>query len=393
MASTKVSEKLALFTERGASSYLERELDLKGIGGARHAFETGVIVEECTPETMIRAAYTMQTPHRICMLLSELTIDVAFEETLLAFETLIGSMELKQYVHKDKSFFVKVHREGSHDFTSVDIAQEIGKFVKAQVKEDLGFVLDTDPKNPDMILYVHIDDDKAYMGIDLLGIDAAKRSYKVFNNPHSIKGPVAISLVLAAGWDTDKTLFDPFTSGGVLAVETALFATGRSLHYYEKKLLCAKHPIFSELVKGVLETVDNEILAEIAPIYAYDAQLRNINAAKKNAKIAGVDKNIQFSRTELEWVETKHEEKSIDCIATLPVEASKHFAEAKAEKLQKELFEQAAYVLTKNGRIALLCEKPDALIANAQGYGFVVESQTQVYTGKLPQWILVLKRK
>jgi len=390
---TTTSSQLALFCERGMSTYVTSELDLKGIGGNQRSFETGVIVNDCTPETMIRSAYTLQTPYRICMLLSELDIDVSFEETLLAFETLIGTANWKDYFDKDLSFFVHVDRSGSHDFTSVDIAQEIGKLIKNHVKEVYGFVLETNPKKPDMLIYVHIDDDKAHIGLDLLGFDASKRSYKVFNNPHSIKGPVAMSLVLAASWDTEKTLFDPFTSGGVLAVETALFAAGRSLHYYEKKLLCSKHPLFKDAVADVLETVDSEIANEIAPIYAYDAQARNIAAAKKNAKIAGVDKLITFSRTELEWAETKLEEKSIDCIATLPVEASKHFAEAKAEKLQKELFEQAAIILSKNGRVALLCDKPDALISNAQEYGFVPESQTQIYTGKLPQWVLVLKRK
>lgn len=393
MTATNVSDTLALFCERGSSTYVERELDLKGIGGDCQSFATGVLVKDCKPETMVRAAYSMQTTHRACMLLEQTKIDVDFEETLLTFEALIGSMDLHQYFTKGLSFFVKVHREGSHDFTSVDIAQEIGKIFKNQVKEKLDFVLDTNPTNPDMIIYVHIDDDQAYIGLDLLGFDAAKRTYKLFNNPHSIKGPVATCLLLAAGWDTDKSLFDPFTSGGVLAVEAALFATGRSLHYYEKKLLCEKHPLFKAIAQDVLKTVDEEMVTDTAPIYAYDAQLRNINAAKKNAKIAGVEKNINFSRTELEWVETKHDEKSIDCIATLPVEASKHFAEAKANKLQKELFDQANFVLTKKGRIALLCEKPEALITNAQEYGLIVESQTQIYMGKLAQWILVFKRK
>ena len=42
-----------------------------------------------------------------------------------------------------------------------------------------------------------------------------------------------------------------------------------------------------------------------ANIFAFDSQFRHIDAAKKNSKIAGINKNINFSRTEIEWLDTK----------------------------------------------------------------------------------------
>ena len=39
-------------------------------------------------------------------------------------------------------------------------------------------------------------------------------------------------------------------------------------------------------------------------------------ASKKNAKIAGIKDWIEFSRIELEWLDTRVEKNSIDIIAT-----------------------------------------------------------------------------
>ena len=55
-------------------------------------------------------------------------------------------------------------------------------------------------KNPKKIVYVFINEDKAYFGIDIVNKDLSKREYKIFIHPASLKGSVASCLIRFAGY-------------------------------------------------------------------------------------------------------------------------------------------------------------------------------------------------
>ena len=380
---------LFLACERGTAVSLKRELARKGFADKQTTTTpTTVVVHGCTKEELVRAAYTLQTPTRIGYLLGTANITLDTEETVLALETLIGSLDLHELLIQDKTFLVVCDRDGNHEYNSVDLSQAAGRLLRRYAKEALPFVPDVDLKRPDILFHLHVDDDQAWFSLDLLGYDADKRHYKLFNNPHSIKGAAAACLLMAADWQPGMSLLDPFAGGGEIPIEAALFSTKRSPHYYEKKLACKHHPLFAPLFAQVTERADGAVaVLEQGVISSYDAQLRNVSAAKKNAKIAGVDKSISFSKLDVEWLDTKLQAGSIDRIVTLPVEASKHIPRDKALTLHKQLFYQADFVLHKQGTITFLCTKPEDLLLAAEHYGFAVVEQRQVFTGKLPRWV------
>ena len=227
------------------------------------------------------------------------------------------------------------------------------------------------------------------LGFELVR-EPAKRKYKVFNNPHSVKGPVAACLLMASGWEPGQSLLDPFTSGGTIAIEAALMSTGTSLHFYDKQLACFELPVFTK--KAIEEADKKRKDADSKLIFAFDARLPNVTAAKKNAKIAGVDKSLTFSKMDVEWIDTKMAAASVDRIVTQPIEASKHIREDRAKKLHQDLFYQADYALKPKGKMTFICHKPAALIAAAQQYGFKPESQELIHTGHLALWVLVMTK-
>lgn len=381
---------LLLTCERGCAPYVQKELELRKLGKEYELYDTAIIAKNLAKEELIRATYMLQTPSRICLLLGKTKVDVDTEETLIALETMIGTLDFKELFFQDKTSFVECHREGTHEYNSIDISQEAGRILKRHCKEALTFVPTVDMKKPDILFFLHIDQEDAFLGIDLLGYDNAKRSYKVFNNPHSIKGTMAACLLMAADWKPGQTMLDPFCAGGVITIEAALIATGRSLHYYDKKLACKKHPLFAE-TDEVIKQLD-EAIKDARDIYAYDAQLRNVTAAKKNAKIAGVEKAITFSKMDAEWMDTKFAGKSVERIITQPLESSKHVPVQRALQINKEFFYAADYILAKDGGATFICQKPEELQEAAKQYGFTLKSQEQVFAGKLPMWIVVFGR-
>jgi 23S rRNA G2445 N2-methylase RlmL len=97
--------------------------------------------------------------------------------------------------------------------------------------------------------------------------------------------------------------------------------------------------------------IDAEILKETLKIYCFDKEFRYLNSAKKNAKIAGVDKDINFSRSDVEWMDTKLDKESVDKIITQPPQPTKNLDIKKLTKIYDEFFYQAEFVLKKKGRI------------------------------------------
>lgn len=380
---------LFLACERGCAGFVSKELSLRGIKGTVQEFDNCVTVEGLSEQDMILAAYTLQTPTFIGRLLAASKISVGFEDTLIELSAIAGTLPLKELFVKDKSFTVTCHREGTHEYNSVDVSQELGRTLKSVVNEELGFVPMVDLKKPQMKIHVHVEEEFAWVSLDLVGKDVSKRSFKVFNNPHSMKGPVAASLLMAAGWEPGMTLLDPFAADGIIAIEAALMGTHTSLHFYDKKLSLWPSAKAAELLEAFDAKREDQEMHEIS---SFDAQLRNVTAAKKNAKIAGVDKSINFSKLDIEWIDTKLGSKTVDCIVTRPVETSKHIAAAKAQKIQKDLFYQADYVLKKGGNITFLCHRPEDLLPIAEQYKFKHLSQHLIHTGQLPLWIATYSR-
>lgn len=384
---------ILLITERGTENYVCAELKQKGITGETIVKPTAITVKGLTEQAALKAAYLLQTPLRVCWALGETDVSLDTEETVLKLETMIGALDLKAIFPENKTFHVACRREGMHEYNSVDISQAAGRLFKRYAKESLSFVPEVDLKKPELLLHLHVEDEHAWLGLDLIGKDASKRPYKIFNNPHSIKGPTAASLLMAADWQPGMTLIDPYAGGGEIPIEAALFVAGRSVHYFDKDLQCKKHPLFAKIFDETLQALDAAMMPiPEKTIHSFDAQLRNVTAEKKNAKIAGVEKDIVFSKLDIEWLDTKLSEKSIDRVITQPVESSKHVAENKAMTLHKSLFYQADFFLKKDGKLVFICSKPDEILKAAEQYKFKLDSQEQIYTGKLAWWVAIFVR-
>ena len=101
-------------------------------------------------------------------------------------------------------------------------------------------------------------------------------------------------------------------------------------------------------ISSIFENIDRKIKKDNFSILCYDPFLRNTIAARKNAKIAGVDKTIKISRVDIEWLDTKIKENSIDIIASYPKELTDNNKDD-VKKIFNELFYHADYILKKKG--------------------------------------------
>ena len=356
-------------------------IEIKELIGAHCRVESGCVAFDFKNfRDLCLLCYKCQSANRVLYLIGSFE----FEDFFGDFGIFIKKAEFSKWVGENKKFKVECVREGQHDFNSVDVETKTAKLIlkKAKGKKN-------DTKNYDIIFFAYITDKKCYFGIDFAGFELNKRAYKIFLHPNSLRGTIAYALVRESGFKKNEVMLDPFSRDGVIAIEAAFHATGFPCNYYKKdKFAFLKLKLgidFEKFFKGV----DKKIGKPKGDIYAYDHLFKYVDYSRKNAKIAGVDKQINFSRVELEWLDIKFKKESVGRIISNPP-TSKN---ANLDRIYNEFFYQCSYILKNSGTIALISRIPDFVKRHAEKHNFAVHKEKGVWSGEQLLNIILFKKK
>lgn len=260
-----------------------------------------------------------------------------------SFKDLIIKIEKIKFPKIKSPFAVKCERKGKHDFNSIDIEKEVGKIIN---KEDK---LKVNLNDPTTIILVDIIDNNCFVGIDYTGFKLSKRNYRVKLLSRSLNSCLAYCMLRIANIKEKDIILDPFCKSGEILIESALFLN--------KIPNCQKILDKLAFTKLIDFKPKNKVPTKKLNINAVDDLQNNLRTTEINAKIAGINKSIKFSRQDIEWLDTKFKEKTIDKIITYPLYPTKTLPKDKIEKIYKEFFYQAKYILKKSITILTPCPK------------------------------------
>ncbi|GEM_PF-1879596 len=291
--------------------------------------------------------------------------------------------EIKVEIQKLKlnitgTFAVRSERKGEQEFTSQELEREIGDKIGNIIQQKV------DLENPDKAILIDMDNDSWILILDWCGKPLSKRDYRIQINNSAINPCFAAVLLREAGWTTKESLLDFFTRTGEVPIEAALKAINKS-PFYESIENFAFQKFFSYKTKQK----EKETTAEI---FAVDSLQNNLRNAEINAKLAGVQKVVTFRRIEMDWMDIKFGEASVDVIITVPPAPSNQFPENKAKKLYKDVFYQVKYILKNKGRVIVAIPKKEAFVEEAIKEGFKVEKEIKVTSGNREYSVLTLKK-
>ncbi|MFH1850692.1 MAG: methyltransferase domain-containing protein [archaeon] len=360
-----------IITHKGMESFCADEV--KELVGAKCKTDDSVVVFDLKPDDLSILAYKAQSACKVLGLLDSFNVKNLDKDLADS----VGRTDLA-FLDKDKTFKAEARVDGGYDgYSAAQLGELIIDKVRATKKHDQRVDLD----NPDEIFFLYVNGKNGYLCIDPTGTDLSKREYRIFTRATSLKGTVAYLLLRAAGYKKGKVLLDPFCGTGEIPIEAALYATGTAVNYYRKDAL-GNSSGFAKLDRKIT-TAKN--------IYGYDSLLHNVKNAQKNAKIAGIHKSVNFSRQDIEWLDTKFEAGSVDCIAANPPDISSRTNLKEMEKIYREFFHQAEFVLKNKGRAALISgsERSVELLRQA---GLVLESEHSLWHGKKEEKILVFRK-
>jgi 23S rRNA G2445 N2-methylase RlmL len=190
-------------------------------------------------------------------------------------------------------------------------------------------------------------------------------------------------------------LLDPFSLSGNIVIEAALLESGLPINYYTKKFTLLDLPEFKPIVEDVIKKTDSKVKGQFSKprILSADSLFNNVAAQKKNAKIAGVEKYISFSRTDIEDLDIKTIEEEADVICSRIVEPSSHFAEDRARRIYEKLFKNLKFITKMKTSFVFVLRNPELLEEEAEKQGYELVGRKQVWQGQQPFFFVKIKRK
>ena len=299
--------------------------------------DPSVILFEADEQKLAELCYKSQSLIKLCSLLEQIK--------LVKISDLKIKTDFTKIISKNKTYKVKAVCIGS-SISSQELQPILGEIIHEQFKGKIKVSMD----NPDYIVYVYVFGSKCYIGIDYCGFDLSKRDYRVFANPRSFHANINYILLKIAELKEKETLLDPFCLSGETGIEAALYLTKRSPNYFGKKNFA-----FNKFMKFNFDKADKEIKKTKSRIVLSSPAMSDVKCAQKNAKIASVEKSIEFTRQDIEWIDFKFKKKgSIDKIVSNIPCPSANMYENKLKRVYDDLFFQIKELLSKKGKVVLL---------------------------------------
>ena len=250
-----------------------------------------------------------------------------------------NGFNFNDYLSPEMSFKVEIENVKGNDKRL-----SIAKQVAGKIYGNIDFKPKLEMKNPDILVVVYFNGKEYFIGFDKNVEELNSRKYRVFAHPGSFKGDLAYYFVRKSGFVAGKKLLVGFCKDGTMAIEAALFSKQK--------------------------------------VFAFDPSRQNVNAAKKNAQIAGVKDLVDIQKYALDELDVKFSENNFDCLIFQVT--------TKDESQLNEIYYQANYVLKKKGTL-LLIARPNWEVSISDKFKLVSEEKIKKGESIHNVWLLEKK--
>ncbi|MDE6027642.1 MAG: hypothetical protein K2G23_06195, partial [Muribaculaceae bacterium] len=156
----------------------------------------------------------------------------------------------------------------------------------------------------DLMLNVHIFEDRVTISLDSSGEPLSKRGYRLEQTEAPINEVLAAGIIMKTGWRGDCNFVDPMCGSGTFLIEAALIAGNINPGIYREHFAFEKWDDFD---KELFEEIYNDDSAERDfdfKIYGGDIDPEAVAIARKNIKSAKVDDMVELScRPMSDWTD------------------------------------------------------------------------------------------
>lgn len=274
---------------KACSSYLKEELEELGYTVSREA-PAGVFTEG-TMEDCMRLNLLLRTGLRVLWRVASFEAvdgDSLYKKSVrLPWETWIpadGYVSIGSSVRNDTIRNTK--------FAGLRLKDALVD----RIREKRGRRPDTGNDSDKAMIFLYWHEEEVCIYLDTSGVPISNRGYRVSPGKAPMRENLAASVLRATRWDRASPLVNPMCGSGTIAIEAALWATGRTPGLLRDNFafmhLEGYEPSEFERVRSELKLKGTDKLD--FPIVATDRDAGAVEAALRNAEFAGVEHLIEF---------------------------------------------------------------------------------------------------
>ncbi|WP_027177253.1 THUMP domain-containing class I SAM-dependent RNA methyltransferase [Maridesulfovibrio hydrothermalis] len=165
-----------------------------------------------------------------------------------------------------------------------------------RIREKFGRRPSSGPDMSGVIVFLYWRDDECIIYLDTSGVPLSRRGYRKLPHKAPLQETLAASLIKAAEWYGRGNFISPMCGSGTLAIEAALIALNGAPGLMREDFAFKKLPGYNEEYWDNLciEAEDRERKKIDGRIIATDLDPEAVEAARKNARAAGVEHHIEF---------------------------------------------------------------------------------------------------
>ena len=176
------------------------------------------------------------------------------------------------------------------------VNQKVKDAIVDRIKDNAGKRPSSGPTRKNAVINVYWNGPDLWLYINTSGQKLSDRSYRKLPTFAPLQETLAAAMLLDTNYDGSIPLVNPMCGSGTLAIEAALIALNKAPgllrpNFGFKHLHQFDDTKWQEVRKNVANQAKKQL---VAPIIATDIDPDAINAAKQNAKTAGVEHLIDF---------------------------------------------------------------------------------------------------
>jgi 23S rRNA G2445 N2-methylase RlmL len=281
--------RIAITCAKGISSYLEKEV--RSLGFPVLSEGMAEVGTEGTLEDTMRLNLLIRTGHRVLFLIDSLSAKNPDE-----LYKRVARINWEDYISAESYFCVtsSVNNPTIKDSRFANL--KCKDAIVDRMNEKLGRRPDSGPDRDRVVVHLYWRGEKADIFFDTSGEPLSRRGYKRIPLKAPMQETLAAAVIMATGWQGNGNFINPMSGGGTLAIEAAMIALNRAPGLLRNNFGFMHLKGFSEsswrITKNKVKMAEKDRFP--GRIVATDISQQAVDASKKNAMTAGIERFVEF---------------------------------------------------------------------------------------------------
>ena len=254
---------------------------------------------------MYKANFCLRTAIRILKPIKHFQANTADE----VYEN-VKAIAWEKYLDNTKSFAIDAVVFSNEFRHSKFVAYKVKDAIVDYFRDKTGERPSVRINNPDVLLNIHIAEDRCTLSLDSSGESLHRRGYRQEAVEAPLNEVLAAGMILMTGWKGECDLIDPMCGSGTIPIEAALIARNIAPGVFRKEFAFEKWVDFDQDLFDSIYNDDSQEREFNHKIYGYDNNPKANEIAIRNVKAAGLSKEIELKLQPFQQFE-QPKEKSI----------------------------------------------------------------------------------